>query len=139
MGRTSESVRQLGCCCVVPEDRNAVCSYFLKRLRPYEPGRPDSLYMAGFFQSAIYRRQVEQLAPVYTTRVNVNLDMLSRITVYYPDAQSQKDLGSTLQPIYLCRQQSADAELNALLDEFVQLLIGQFITCPILRQEEAEA
>ncbi len=139
MGRTSETTQQLGCCCVVPEDRAAVYSGYLHRLRPYEAGQPDSFYMAGFFQSAVYRRQVERLVPVYTTRANMNLDILSRIVLYYPDQPSQKALGDTLYSIYLYRQRSGDAVLNTVLDEFARLLIEQFITYPVLRLKEENA
>ena len=139
MGRTSETLQQLGCCCVVPEDRSAVFGCHLKRLRPCDTDRPDSFYMAGFFQSAVYRRQIERLTPVYTTRANMNRDILSKIVIYLQDQPSQKALGETLYSLYRCRRRSGDAVLNAALDEFARLLTEQFITYPILCLEEGEA
>ena len=83
--------------------------------------------------------QIERLTPVYTTRANMNRDILSKIVIYLQDQPSQKALGETLYSLYRCRRRSGDAVLNAALDEFARLLTEQFITYPILCLEEGEA
>ena len=45
--------------------------------------------MAGYFSSAIYRREVERVSPVYTTRANMNVERLSVISIYYPNLVRQ--------------------------------------------------
>ena len=92
--------------------------------------------MAGYFRSAIYRREVEKVSPVYTTRANMNVDRLSTMSIYYPNLEMQKRIGSTLFYVYQFQKTNRDKELNGLLDEFIKSLIEQFITYPVLCLEK---
>lgn len=137
LNRSSESVEQLACCCVVPEDRCIVYGGYIKRLRPKKDDEvPSPFYMAGYLRSAVYRHEVERVSPVYTTRANMNLNRLSEILVYYPDVDMQTKLGETLFAVFQHKKASKDKALNQLLTEFEQLLIEQFITYPILCLQE---
>lgn len=132
LNRTSETVNQLACCSVASTDCCAVFGSYVKRLRPKKEGVVNPLYMAGYFRSAIYRREVERVSPVYTTRANMNVDRLSAMSIYYPDLEMQNKIGSTLFYVYQFQKRNQDKELNELLDEFIKMLIEQFITYPVL-------
>ena len=93
-------------------------------------------YMAGYFRSAIYRREVERVSPVYTTRANMNVDRLSAMSIYYPNLEMQNKIGSTLFYVYQFQKRNPDKELNELLNEFIKMLIEQFITYPVLCVEK---
>ena len=132
LNRSSESIEQLACCCIVPEDRHIVYGSYIKCLRPKKNDVPAPFYMAGYLRSAVYRHEVERVSPVYTTRANMNLDRLSEIIVYYPDMDAQAKLGETLFAIFQYQNVNKDRALDQPLTEFEQLLIEQFITYPIL-------
>ena len=89
LNRTSETIKQLACCSVASTDCCAVYGNYVKRLRPKKEGVVNPLYMAGYFSSAIYRREVERVSPVYTTRANMNVERLSVISIYYPNLVRQ--------------------------------------------------
>lgn len=132
LNRSSESIEQLACCCIVPEDRCMVYGSYIKCLRSKKDEVPNPFYMAGYFRSAVYRHEVERVSPVYTTRANMNVDRLSEILVYYPDVDTQDKLGETLFAIFQYQKADKDKALNQSLTEFKELLIEQFITYPIL-------
>ncbi len=136
MNRSSENVEELACCCVVAQDQEAVFGGYLKRLRPVEEACPDPRYMAAYFRSAIYRREITRVSPVYTTRSNMNMERLSKVFVYYPDAAMQEALGQTMLEIFRFREACFDQEMSGMLEQFTQLLIEQFITYPIVRMQE---
>ncbi len=136
MNRSSENVEELACCCVAAQDQDAVFGGYLKRLRPSDARCPDSRYMAAYFRSEVYRREVRQVSPVYTTRSNMNMERLSRISAYYPGTEMQCALGETMLAVSQFREVCFDQELVSALDQFIQLLIEQFITYPILQTEQ---
>lgn len=136
LNRTSETVEALACCSVAFKDMDAVYGAYLKRLRPIKADVVDPLYMAGYFRSALYRQEVARVSFVYTTRANINLQQLSQIRVYYPDMAWQRAVGETLFAVHRFRQESRDAEINALLDRFAKAFIETFITYPILFAKE---
>lgn len=136
LNRTSETIDQLACCSVVTKDCSAVFGNYVKRLRPNKEGIVDPLYMSGYFRSTIYRREVERVSPVYTTRANMNINRLSAMTIYYPNLEMQNKIGSTLISVYQFQEKNQDKKLNASLDVFVKLLIEQFITYPVLCLEK---
>lgn len=136
LNRTSETIYQLACCSVASTDCCAVFGSYVKRLRPKKEGIVNPFYMAGYFRSAIYRREVEKVSPVYTTRANMNVDRLSAMSIYYPNLEMQKRIGSTLFYVYQFQKTNRDKELNGLLDEFIKSLIEQFITYPVLCLEK---
>lgn len=136
LNRTSETINQLACCSVACTDCCAVFGSYVKRLRPKKEGVVNPFYMAGYFRSAIYRREVEKVSPVYTTRANMNVDRLSAMSIYYPDLEMQDKIGSTLFYVYQFQKTNQNKELNGLLDEFVKSLIEQFITYPVLCLEK---
>lgn len=138
LNRSSESVAQLACCCIVPKECCAVYGSYIKCLRPKRHGTPAPFYMAGYFRSAVYRHEVERVSPVYTTRANMNVDRLSEISVYYPDADTQEKLGATLFAIFEYQKECKDQVLCQSLNEFEKLLIEQFITYPILCFQKRE-
>ncbi len=138
MNRSSENVEELACCCVAAQDQEAVFGGYLKRLRPVDGHCPDHRYMAAFFRSAIYRQEITKVSPVYTTRSNMNMDRLSKVSVFYPDAAMQEKLGDTMLSVFRFRETCFDQELSGLLEQFTDLLIEQFITYPILRMQEME-
>lgn len=133
LNRTSETIAQLACCCVALEDQNAVYSGFIKRLRPWDQHILDPLYASCYFQSEIYRWEVENVSTVYTTYASINNRKLSKIAVYFPDVETQKKIGGTIYKIYQFQKQCSDGIQNDLLKEFSRLLIQQYITYPILR------
>lgn len=138
LNRSSESIEQLACCCIAPEDRYIVYGSYIKCLRSKKDEVPNPFYMAGYLRSAVYRHEVERVSPVYTTRANMNVDRLSEILVYYPDVDTQEKLGETLFAIFQYQNGNKDETLNQLLTEFEQLLIEQFITYPILCLQKRE-
>ena len=62
----------------------------------------------------------------------MNVERLSVISIYYPNLEMQNKIGSTLFYVYQFQKRSQDKELNELLDEFIKMLIEQFITYPVL-------
>lgn len=139
MNRSSESVEELACCCVADSDREAVYGGYLKRLRPLGEDHPDSRYLAAYFRSGIYRREISRVSPVFTTRSNINRKQLSQVMVYYPDKAMQEKLGQTFHGLWQFRSACADPTLVEALDDFAALFIEQFIFCPVslLTQETA--
>lgn len=132
LNRTSETIEELACGCAASEDHRSVYGIYVKRLRPIQKGFPEPCYMAGYLRSAIYRREVEKVATVYTTRANINMKQLSKIAVYFPEQDMQQKLGDTIFAISRFLKEEADQELTGLLEEFIDLLIEQYITYPIL-------
>lgn len=133
LNRSSESVEALACCCVASSDRDAVFGGYLKRLRPMDENHPHPGYMAAYFRSAIYRREIARVSPVYTTRSNINRKQLSRISVYYPDEDRQKDIGETYLALWQFRQTCPDPVLAEQVEALTALFIEQFLSCPIAR------
>ena len=133
-----ETIEQLACCCIVPEDRCAVYGNYIKCLRPAKKPVPSPYYMAGYFRSAVYRHEIERVSPVYTTRANMNVERLSEVLVYYPEKDLQDKLGETLFAVFSYRKTCRDEAVDQLLREFEKLLIEQFITYPILCVQEGE-
>ncbi len=132
LNRTSETINQLACCCVALENQNAVYSGFIKRLRPWNQYILDPKYASCYFQSEIYRWEVEHVSTVYTTYASIDNKKLSKIAVYFPDIKIQKKIGDTVYNVYLYQKQCTDKLQNDLLKEFSRLLIQQYITYPIL-------
>lgn len=131
MNRSSESVEELACCCVADRDRDAVYGGYLKRLRPLGADSPDPRYLAAYFRSDIYRREITRVSPVFTTRSNINRKQLSQVMVYYPDKAMQQRLGETFHALWQFRSTCSDPVLVEALDDFGALFIEQFISCPI--------
>lgn len=130
LNRTSETIEQLACGCIAPQDRRAVYSAYVKRLRPIHKSALNPLYMAGYLRSAIYRQEVKKVSTVYTTRANINLGQLSNIAVYFPEPAMQRRLGETL--FAVSQFQGKNGAPEELLREFIALLIEQYITYPVL-------
>lgn len=134
MNRTSETISSLACCCVADRDCNAVFSGYTKRLRPINREILDPSYMAGFFSSEIYRKQIVDLSPAFTTRASINNDTLSKIHIYYPNRELQKKLGNILHGIYEIMILEEQLEARIRLQKIWDILVEQFITLPILKQ-----
>ncbi len=132
LNRTSESVEELGCCCVAVKDCEAVYTCFAKRLRPQKPNIIDPFYAAGYFQSDIYRMQIMNVSTVFTTRASLNNYHLERIFVYYPHWDLQKKIGNTLYAIFNSSQNDPNTKHKALLTSFQSIFIEQIISKPIL-------
>lgn len=132
LNRTSETTKELACCCVAIKDQEAVYSGFIKRLRPRDVQLINPLYAACYFRSDIYRWEIENVSTVYTTYASIDNRKLAKVTVYYPDAATQQKIGNTLLTVFRYRQQCPNEPQNALLKEFAQLLIRQYITYPIV-------
>ena len=131
MNRSSESVEELACCCVADSHREAVYGGYLKRLRPLGEDHPDPNYLAAYFRSSIYRREITRVSPVFTTRSNINRKQLSQVMIYYPDKAMQEQLGQTYHALWQFRSACADPTLVEALDTFADLFIEQFISCPV--------
>lgn len=139
LNRTSETADELACCSVAARDYPAVYGAYLKRLRPQRGNLLDPLYMAGYFRSAIYRREVARVSFVYTTRANMNLHQLSMIRLYYPDMDWQRAIGEMLFSIACLKQAEQGIRSKELIDRFLEAFIQKFITYPIsLFQKEHE-
>lgn len=131
MNRTSETVEELACCCVVPEDRAAVYGAYLKRLRPNTSFQIDPWYAAAYFRSRVYRQEVQRVSPVYTTRASMNLQQLSQLRLYAPSADWQQALGKILYDVVRFGQTHNSKELDAAIGQFTEAFIERFITYPI--------
>lgn len=133
MNRSSESVEALACCCVANSDRDAVYGGYLKRLRPLVEDPPDPCYMAAFFRSSLYRREILRVSPVYTTRSNMNRRQLNQIFVCYPGKPMQEKLGKTFLALWQYQETCDDPVLAGKLMELSTLFTEQFISIPISR------
>lgn len=138
LNRSSETAEELGCCCVALEDRDAVYSGFVKRLRPRGEQIINPLYAACYFRSEIYRWEIEKVSTVYTTYASLDNKKLSRVVVYFPDAEMQRRLGSTVFKVFQYREQCTDERQRRMLSEFERLLIRRYITYPILCMQNKE-
>lgn len=138
LNRTSETIKELACCCVALEDQEAVYGGFIKRLRPREKQIIDPLYASCYFRSEIYRWEVENISAVYTTYAGINNKKLSQISVYFPDTEMQRKIGSTLFAVSQFQKQCFNERQKQLLKEFERLLIQQYITYPILCVQDKE-
>lgn len=132
LNRTSETIEELACGCVAPEDSHSVYSAFVKRLRPIHKGLLNPFYMAGYLNSAIYRQEVEKVATIYTTRANINIKQLSKISIYFPKLSMQQKLGNTIFELSQFQKEETNKKLIELSKEFIDLLIEQYITYPVL-------
>ncbi|PUA37061.1 hypothetical protein C8Z91_22210 [Paenibacillus elgii] len=132
LNRTSESLDQLARCSVAVKDYKAVYTGFAKRLRPkggrviYPP------YAAGYFQSAVYRKDIMDVSTVFTTRASMDNRKLSRLSVCYPTWDLQCKIGDTLLAIFQNLCFNEDPKQHLLLKTFQELLIEQTITFPIV-------
>ena len=138
LNRTSETIEELACCCVAATDQNAIYGSYVKRLRLIEKEHLNPFYMAAYFRSAIYRYEVKKVSPIYTTRASINMERLAKIFIYYPDADMQNKLGDTLFAISRFQKECYEKTLVDSLNQFVQLLIEQFITYPVLCLQKEE-
>lgn len=136
LNRTSETIDELACCSIALEDRAAVYGAYLKRLRPIQDDQVDPRYMAAYFRSKIYRKEVERVSFVYTTRANINLHQLSMIRLYYPDIRWQHAIGKTLFSVIHLNQEHPDMKLEGLINHFIETFIEKFITYPVLIFQE---
>lgn len=138
LNRTSETIEELACCCVALKEQDAVYSGFIKRLRPRDEQIIDPRYASCYFRSEIYRWEVNNVSTAYTTYASIDNKKLSKIFVYFPDAEMQKKIGSTLFEVYQFQEQCSDKLQKQLLKEFDRLLIQQYITYPILHIESKD-
>lgn len=136
LNRSSESVEELACCCVAVSDGDAVFGGYLKRLRPRSENHPAPGYMAAYFRSAIYRREIARVSPVYTTRSNINQKQLSLVSIYYPDRERQRKIGETFLALWQFRQTCSDPILAEQVETLTALFVQQFLSCPIARCQE---
>jgi len=132
LNRTSETNDELACCCVSTKDMNAVYNGFVNRLRPKDDQTIYPPYAAGYFRSAVYRREIMDISTVFTTRASMDQTKLSRISVYYPDRNTQRKIGDTLHMIFQYLQDNSDTKQCTLFMEFERLFIEQYITYPIV-------
>ncbi len=132
LNRTSETIKELACCCVALKDQDAVYGGFIKRLRPCGKQIISPLYAACYFRSEIYRWEVENVSTVFTTYASIDNKKLSKITVYFPDMETQKKIGDILFEVFQYQKRCSHALQKKLLKEFERLLIQQYITYPIL-------
>lgn len=138
LNRTSETIKDLACCCISLGNQNAVYSGFIKRLRPRGKQIIDPLYASCYFRSEIYRWEVENVSTAYTTYASIDNKKLSKISVYFPDAEMQQKIGSTLFDVFQFQRRCSDKLQKRLLNEFDRLLIQQYITYPILRLQNKD-
>ena len=131
LNRTSETIDELACCCVAAKDSDAVYSTFVKRLRPRDENLIYPAYAAGYFRSAVYRREVEKVSTVYTTYASINNDKLMAISFYCPEKELQREIGDTLLTVSQYIECNENPALHKLLNDFTHLLIEQYITYPI--------
>lgn len=132
LNRTSETIKELACCCVALENQNAVYSGYIKRLRPRKKQIINPLYAACYFRSEIYRWEIEDVSTVFTTYASFDNRKLSKITVYFPDMETQKKIGEILFKVFQYQEQCSDTLQKKLLKEFERCLIQQYITYPIM-------
>lgn len=132
LNRTSETIKELACCCIALKDYAAVYSGFIKRLRPKAEHVVNPFYASCYFRSEIYRWEVEKVSTVYTTYSSIDNKKLSKIAFYFPDEKMQKKIGNTLFEIFQFQERCSDELQKRLFKEFEQLLIQQYITYPIL-------
>jgi len=138
LNRTSETNDTLAFCCVSTKDMEAVYNGFLHRLRPKDGQTIYPPYAAGYFRSAVYRREIEDISTVFTTRASMSQAKLSSISVYYPDWNTQRKIGDTLHMVFQYLQDNPGTKLCTLLMDFERLLIEQYITYPIMGLLEKE-
>ncbi|MDR2296671.1 MAG: N-6 DNA methylase [Clostridiales Family XIII bacterium] len=138
LNRTSETNDELACCCVAAKDSEAVYASFVKRLRPVDNKTIYPLYAAGYFRSAAYRREIDNVSTVFTKYASMDNAKLSKVSFYYPEHAMQKKIGDTLFAVFERLRNNTDIELRSLLMEFARLLIEQYITYPILRLLDSE-
>lgn len=94
--RTSEDLEGLGMSCAALRDYpKATFNGFTKRLRPKEEGVVDPQFVAYFFRSSHFRRQITQMA-VLSTRVSLNDDILLRIRILVPPLEEQERIVAIL-------------------------------------------
>ena len=139
LNRTSETVDALACCCAVRKDCGAVYGAFLKRLRPRQAGQIDPRYAAAYFRSKIYRREVQRVSVVHTTRANMNLAQLAMIRFYEPGASWQRAIGQTLDAVIRFGQTHPGEALDTAIRHFVEAFLELFITYPISVDQKERA
>lgn len=132
LNRTSESLDQLAHCSVAVKDYRAVYTGFAKRLRPKGERVIYPPYIAGYFQSAIYRKGIMDVSTVFTTRASIDNRKLSRLSIWYPTWDLQCKIGDTLLAVFQNLQLSDDPKKHLLLKTFQKLLIEQTIAYPII-------
>lgn len=94
MNRTSETVEKLGCCSFAMMDSDAVFSGYLKRLRPKRRSKTDVFYALCYFSSLFYRKEIERVSMVYTTRANLNRLQLKKINMPLPPSEVRFHIGA---------------------------------------------
>lgn len=132
LNRTSESVDELARCSVATKDYRAVYTGFAKRLRPKDGRMIYPPYAAGYFQSAVYHKEIMDVSTVFTTRASIDNRKLSRLSIYYPTWDLQCKIGDTLLAVFQNLPGNKDPKQYLLLKTFQELLIEQTITYPII-------
>lgn len=132
LNRTSESVEELAHCSVATKDYRAVYTGFAKRLRPKDKRVIYPPYAAGYFQSAVYRKEIMNVSTVFTTRASIDNHKLSTLSIYYPTWDLQCKIGDTLLAVFRNLQGNTDPRRCLLLKTFQELLIEQTVSYPII-------
>ena len=132
LNRTSESVKELAHCSVATKDYRAVYTGFAKRLRPKNGRVIYPPYAAGYFRSAVYRKEIMDVSTVFTTRASIDNHKLSKLSIYYPTWELQCKIGDTLLAVYQTLQRDKKQKWYLLLERFQELLIEQTVTYPII-------
>jgi len=131
LNRSSENKDQIACCSVALASICAVFSGWAKRLRP----KKDIIYpkyAAAYFDSAVYRKQILDMLPAYSTRVNINDSVLQKVDFYYPSFPMQCLIGDVFYEICMAYETGTDAEQKALLLELKNIFVEQTISQPVI-------
>ncbi len=133
LNRTSESTEKLACCCVAMENHEKVYSGFVKRLRPYSSEMIPE-YAAAYFHSWIYRKQIIDISPAFTTRASINNSQLRELMIYFPPHCRQQKIGSVISMVFKKLRGDPNHEFQALLKEFLDIFINFTISYPIVHE-----
>lgn len=97
--RTSETMDELGMSSVALKDiPDATFNGFTKRLRPKPNVEIVPEYAGYFFRSPQFRREVTAMSSL-STRASLNNDMLARLRISLPEAETQAAIGSALKSL----------------------------------------
>ena len=135
MNRTSESVEKLGCCSFVATDCDAIFNGYVKRLRPKSLNDVDIFYELGYFSSLFYRKEIEKVSTVYTTRANLNNMQLERTNIYFPSDDIRKIISNVISRIVDKIIQTDIPQEKSYLFSLISLIGNYTISMPLLLKE----
>lgn len=135
--RTSETLEELGMSSVALKDyKNATFNGFTKRLRPKGNANILPEYVAYYFRSPRFRKEITCMSSM-TTRASLNNDMLAILKLVVPTLNEQRGIAKILSDID--SKIKVNNQINKKLEEMAQTIFKEWFVDFQFPNEEGES